>query len=213
MSTGPDWIRDALSTQRFAPYLAKTGGDVSAAIAWYWWNVDVSAAFYAPLHCLEVTLRNALHRRMATACGRSDWWAAAPLMPSGQQTVADARHKLTTRGRAGTADAMVAELSFGFWVSLVSGSYHRSLWERGLYKAFPLFRGPRRALHADLLTMLLFRNRIMHHEPIHHRHLEADHQTALRVVGYISPDMLQQLKQYDCVPVVLGRRPYRRPQA
>ena len=210
MDAEPDWIRDALSVQRFAPYLARTGGDMSAAIKWYWWNVEISAAFYAPLHCLEVTLRNAVHRRMTVEFGRTDWWAVAPLNESGRRIVEDARSKLATRDRLRTAGDMVAELSFGFWVSLVSGAYHRSLWERGLHRAFPLYRGPRRHLHTDLQTMLLFRNRIMHHEPIHHRHLDADHRTILRVMRYTSPGIVDQLKSYDPVPVVLGRRPDRR---
>ncbi|MGH3721308.1 MAG: hypothetical protein ACRDRI_21150 [Pseudonocardiaceae bacterium] len=35
----PEWIRDVLSTARFAPYLAKANGDVAAGIELYWWNV------------------------------------------------------------------------------------------------------------------------------------------------------------------------------
>jgi hypothetical protein len=47
----------------------------------------------------------------------------------------------------------------------------------------------------------------MHHEPIHHRHLEADRQTILRLLGYLSPGMARQLKPYDRVEVVLRQRP------
>jgi hypothetical protein len=31
MAMEPDWIRDVLSPPRFAPYLAKAGGDTAAA--------------------------------------------------------------------------------------------------------------------------------------------------------------------------------------
>lgn len=207
MSNDPDWIRGALSWPRFAPYLARAGGDMTTAVQLYWWNVGVSAAFYAPLHCLEVTLRNSLHLRLTIVFGRTDWWESAPLYKNGRRMVDDARCKLTTRARPYTADDMVAELSFGFWVSLVSGIYHRTLWTPFLHTAFPSYRGPRRQLHGELHTMLLFRNRIMHHEPIHHRHLEADHQTILRLLGQLSPDMAKQLKLYDQVESVLGQRP------
>lgn len=108
-----------------------------------------------------------------------------------------------------TADDIVAELSFGFWVSLTSKTYDRSLWVPYLHRAFPLYRGPRGRLHYDLQTMRLFRNRIMHHEPIHHRHLEADHQTILRLLGYLSPSLIDQLESYDQVVPTLGRRPDR----
>jgi len=43
----------------------------------------------------------------------------------------------------------------------------------------------------------------MHHEPIHHRHLEADRQTILRLLDYLSPSMARQLKPYDRIEVVL----------
>jgi hypothetical protein len=206
MSIEPDWIRDVLSPPRFAPYLAKTDGDMAAAIQLYWWNVDISAAFYAPLHCLEVALRNAVHQQLAITVGRTDWWVVVPLHENGLRMVEDARGKLAARACTGTADDVVAGLSFGFWVSLVSNTYDRSLWVPCLHKAFPCYRGPRRRLHSDLRTMLLFRNRIMHHEPIHHRHLKADHRTILRLLGYLSPSMVGQLKSYDRVEVLLQRR-------
>lgn len=207
MSTEPNWIRNSLSPARFAPYLARTRGDLAAAIELYWWNVGVSAAFYAPLHCLEMALRNAVHQQMVIEFGRTDWWEVAPLSGSGLRIVAETQGKLATRGRPYTADDMVTELSFGFWVSFVSNTYDRSLWVPCLHKAFPHYRGPRRRLHRDLHTMLLFRNRIMHHEPIHHRHLTADHDTILRLLGYLSPGMAAQLASYDQVKAVLRQRP------
>lgn len=208
MSTEPLWIRDALSPARFAPYLVRTGGDLSAAIRLYWWNVGISAAFYAPLHCLEMALRNAAHQQLAIGFGRTDWWDMALLRGSGPRIVTETRNKLGARNRPYNTDDMVSELSFGFWVSLFSNTYHRSLWVPCLHRAFPFYRGPRQRLHGDLHTMLLFRNRIMHHEPIHHRHLTADHATILRLLDYLSPAMAEQLAAYDQVEAVLGQRPH-----
>jgi hypothetical protein len=209
MTTEPDWIRDVLSPSRFTPYLAAAGGEVGPAVQLYWWNIAVSAAFYAPLHCLEMALRNALHRGLTARYRRTDWWAVVPLRGNGLRMVGDARSKLSSRLQTSCADDMVAELSFGFWVSLVSSAYDRSLWVPCLHKAFSFYRGPRGMLHGDLRTMQLFRNRIMHHEPIHHRHLEADHETAIRLLGFLSPSMVQQLKPYDEVGTVLNQRPAR----
>jgi hypothetical protein len=207
MTVEPDWIRDVLSPARFGPYLARTGGDTEAALRLYWWNVDASAAFYTPLHCLEMALRNALHRQLVAAYERADWWANAPLQDNGRRLVNDADRKLANRAGLTTADDVVTELSFGFWASLLSGRYDRSLWVPHLHKAFPHYRGPRRRLHDEVHTILLFRNRIMHHEPIHHRHLEADHQTILRVLRYLAPLMVDQLRPNDQVAEVLRRRP------
>lgn len=207
MNGEPDWISEVVSVPRFAPYLTKTSGDLRSAIDLYWWNIAASAAFYAPLQCLEVALRNCTHRQLTGHFERSDWWEVAPLNRSGLRIVSETREKLVGRGRAYTADDMVAEFSFGFWVSLVSGAYHRDLWVPVLHRAFPRHRQPRRALHADLRTVLLFRNRIMHHEPIHHRHLEADHATIIRMIGTLSPSMVDALVVYDTVGAVLSRRP------
>ncbi|WP_327110538.1 hypothetical protein OHB12_22440 [Nocardia sp. NBC_01730] len=98
MVTEPDWIRDALSQARFAPYLAKTGGDIDTAIRLYWWNIDISAAFYTPLHCLELALRNAVHQRLTDEFKRQDWWGVAQLREPGLQMVTSARSKRTGRG-------------------------------------------------------------------------------------------------------------------
>ncbi len=213
MSAEPDWVREALSAPRFTPYLAKAGNDMARAIKLYWWNVDVSAAFYLALHCLELALRNAAHYQLSVRYGQDDWWAVAALHGGGQRMVSDARTKLATRTREVcrpiTADDMVAQLSLGFWVSLTSRAYDRPLWVPTLHRAFPFHRGSRRAVHEDLQTMLFFRNRIMHHEPIHHRHLQADHETLLRLVGYLSPSLLLELKSYDGVPAALAQRPDR----
>jgi hypothetical protein len=205
----PDWIREVLSTPRFAPYLAKTDGDVDAAIRLYWWNVEVSAAFYTPLHCLELGLRNALHERLRIRFGRVDWWAVAPLSDNGSRTVSAAIQKIVGRGgRLYVADDIVAELSFSFWVSLVSrgASYDRTLWVPALHRAFPYYKGRRQPLHDNLLAMVLLRNRIMHHEPIRHRHLHADHLKIYRLLGYISPSMAKELETLDRVSEVLRRR-------
>jgi hypothetical protein len=208
MTTEPDWIRDALSSPRFAPYLVAASGHVDTALRLYWWNVDVSSAFYAPLHCLEVCLRNALHLRLSTRFGQSNWWDAGPLDDVGLRMVTASKRKVATRAhRPGTSDDVMAELTFGFWVSLMSRHYDRSLWVPSLHRAFAGTRRPRAALHQDLVTMLFFRNRIMHHEPIHRRHLEKDHETVLRLLGYLSPEMVKQLALFDRVDDVLKRRP------
>jgi hypothetical protein len=51
----------------------------------------------------------------------------------------------------------------------------------------------------------LLRNRIMRHEPIHHRDLAADHRKIYRLLGYPSPDVALAAKALDRVPEVLAR--------
>lgn len=209
MDVEPKWIDSALSRARFAPYLAAKGGDLTAAIRLYWWNVEISSAFYPSLHCLEVAVRNAMHARLGARFRHVDWWNAVPLRDNGRLLVAEAARKVQRRtGSApGTADDMVTELSFGFWVSLISRTYHRELWIPCLHKALFGYRGRRADLHESLLTIVFLRNRIMHHEPIHHRHLMADHGTIYRLLSYVSPDLVAQLAPFDRVPKLLQERP------
>lgn len=99
-------------------------------------------------------------------------------------------------------------MSFGFWVSLLSAgaAYDRVLWVPTLHLAFPHYSGTRRALHDNLLTMVLLRNRIMHHEPVYYRDLAADHRKLYRLLGYLSPEAVARARALDRVGAVLGRR-------
>jgi hypothetical protein len=205
----PEWIRDVLSAPRFASYLAASGRDVGKAISLYWWNAEVSAALYIPLHCLEVALRNAMHTQLCSRYGRADWWIEAPLDGSGRRAVSAAEERLARpSGRCYDADDVVANLTFGFWVSLLSrgAAYDRELWVPALHRAFPYFTGRRQDLHADLLDVLNLRNRIMHHEPVHRRDLRGDFTKIYRLLGYISPRMVKELEARDWVGEVLRRR-------
>jgi hypothetical protein len=201
------WTRVAFSPARLAPYLAVTRGDQAAAMRLYCWNVETSAAFYGPLQCLEVTLRNALHAQLCRSFGRPDWWTAAQLAGGGRRGIDRAMEKLRKRGvRHPSADAVVAELTFGFWVSLLSNRSHRQFWVPALHRAFPGYPGPRRELHAEMCEVLELRNRVMHHEPIHHRALHKDHERVFRLLGRLSPECAALARELDRVPEVLARR-------
>lgn len=204
----PEWIRDVLSTPRFASYLAASGNDIGKAINLYWWNMEVSAALYIPLHCLEVTLRNAMHTQLCSKYGRADWWVEAPLDGNGRRVVSAAEERLARLpGRGYTADDVLAKLTFGFWVSLLSrgAAYDRELWVPALHRAFPYFTRRRQELHTDLLDVLTLRNRVMHFEPVYRRDLWRDHARIYRLLGYISPKMVKELQAHDRTGDVLRR--------
>lgn len=102
----------------------------------------------------------------------------------------------------------MAELPFSFWVGLLGKGrdYEQQLWRSQLHLAFPRYHGKRSPLHHDLDAMRLFRNRIAHYEPIHRRHLAADHATIMRLIGYISVDVAEHVRSLDRVSTVLARR-------
>jgi hypothetical protein len=206
----PQWFEQVFASARLRPYryAAETEGTHTEVL--YLWNIEVSAAFYLTLSCLEVGLRNALHAQLRVQYGRSDWWLASPLDEHDQSKVRKAVDDLRQRNSgAPCADSIVAALSFGFWVRLLSRRYDRSLWVPTLHRAFPTYHGAREPLRNNLQTMVLLRNRIMHHEPIHHRHLAADHAKIHRLIGYIEPEVVTWLRGHDNVPDVLAKRPGR----
>jgi hypothetical protein len=53
-------LRAGVSQDRLEPYLAACRGDQAVAARLCAWNIQISAAFHAPLGCLEVACRNAI---------------------------------------------------------------------------------------------------------------------------------------------------------
>ncbi|MFI7453949.1 hypothetical protein ACIBQX_41120 [Nonomuraea sp. NPDC049714] len=204
----PGWVERVISVPRFAPYLGALPGDHLVALDLYQWNVRASEAFYVPLHYLEICLRNAEHDRLRNRFGTEDWWRVAPLDEYETAKITAAKQKLARKGVSlPSADDVVTELSFGFWVSLLSRRYDRHLWVPALHEAFPHYSGRREPLRDNLQAMVLLRNRIMHHEPIHHRHLAADHAKIYRLLAYVEPQVIGSLQAFDRVPEVLAQRP------
>lgn len=208
MHTAPsEWMIKAFSAPRLRSYLAAAQDNVVIAERLYWWNIEVSGAFYGPLHCLELVLRNALDARLRSHLGQETWWDVAQLAPTGRRMVTEAADTCRRRGSGRvTADDVVAQLSFGFWTSLLTTRYDRSLWVPTLNRAFPYYRGRRGDLHDSLEAMRLLRNRIMHHEPIHHRDLAADHRKIYRLIGFVDPVAAMEATAFDRVPMVLSCR-------
>jgi hypothetical protein len=182
----------------------------------YWWNAEASAALYVPLHCVEVAVRNALHECLFLAYGRPDWWTVAPLNTGGKGIVARARAKCEQneeqrareqkrRKRPVTEDDVVTELTFGFWAKLLVKRYDRVFWVPTLHKAFPHYSGRRDALSDDLEVLVRLRNRVMHHEPIHHEEdLGTDHARIYRVLESLSPDLAREVRVMDRFPTVFA---------
>lgn len=207
----PQWFEQVFASARLKPYRDVARADGTHPETLYLWNLEVSAAFYLTLSCLEVGLRNALHDQLRIKYGRPDWWRAAPLGPAEQVKVQQASDELQRRRPASphSADDIVAGLSFGFSVALLRRRYDQSFWVPTLHRAFPGYHGDRETLRDNLQAMVKLRNRIMHHEPIHHRHLAADHAKIYRLISYVKPEVISWLRSHDPVPDVLAKRPGR----
>ncbi|MER5715225.1 hypothetical protein [Streptomyces sp. NPDC002132] len=210
-------MKRTFSKPRLKSYLRAAGGDPEAAMRLYRWNLEASAALYVPLHCVELGVRNALHDCLVARYRRPDWWTAAPLNGGGRGLVAKARAKCERNEeqraleqqrpkRPVTTDDVVTELSFGFWATLLVSRYDRAFWVPTLHKAFPYHSGRRDALYDDLWPLVQLRNRVMHHEPIHDKDLDADHARIYRVLEALGPDLAKEVRAMDRFRFVLDSR-------
>lgn len=212
-----DALESSLSPERMATYTGETGGDRTLALRLYTWNTAVSAAFYGPLQGLEVAMRNAMHRNLTAKYG-SEWYnnPACGFDAGTQKRIDSAKSTLDRSPYPVDPPHVVAELSFGFWVSLLGRggrgtapdyrkkSYDMTLWRPALYKAFPHSRLSRADTHRPLDYLRTFRNRIAHHEPVFSRHLEKDYQSIIEVAGWICPDTAEWISHHSRVEELLA---------
>jgi hypothetical protein len=128
-------------------------------------------SLYAPLGYLEVAFRNSLHDALTASFGMATWYDCSPpwLLPREQDSVTAAKAELQKRSAPLEPGRLVAELSFGFWTSLLSRSYEQIIWPGLLKPVFPLMPRSSRTRHrvADRMNQVRkLRNRVFHHEPI-----------------------------------------------
>jgi hypothetical protein len=156
-------IERTVTKERLGRYLGATHQDVANALLLYEYNIALSEALYGLLHGLEVTVRNAVHHALTASYGSANWYDAAPLSAYWRDEVAKAKGRVGTT----TPGKVIAELTFGFWVDLISKPNHNHLWMgKKLSTAFPNTMLRRDQIHQRLKIVQALRNRISHHEPI-----------------------------------------------
>jgi hypothetical protein len=194
-----------ISHERFEAYRPNGGDDLAMAVN-YLHNVALCEALYTPLGFLEVTLRNSLHTSLSTLYGSSTWFSLPGIL---EVNDANAVAKISTRilgeGKAATADRIVSELNFGFWVALLSTPYDAKLWRpnssRALKTSFPhvpkcLRR--RHIIYRRYNELRRIRNRVFHHETIWNRvTLPNDYHKLCEAIGWISPEVGAACKLVD----------------
>lgn len=152
-------------------------------------------------------MRNALHYAITRYTKREDWFDHGSIDPRAQKIVRDAKDNIKRNN--GTIDTphIVAELSFGFWVSLLNKQYHQTLWIPALGKAFPHAHRKRTDIHDELNHVRLLRNRIAHHEPVFNRHLAMDYKKIIEITGWINPVKAEWIDHHNNVQTALARHP------
>lgn len=170
-----------LSTPRFNDYLDRCGHDSTEAARLYAWNHEIASTFLGPLAILEIAMRNTMNSVLSAEFG-PDWISdphSCNLLPGDRKKFEDTAARIQNqKGKPASNDQIVASSSFGDWVRLLDSgdarskmfNYDKTLWEPALQYAFPNREEVgRKELHGKLNSLRSFRNRVVHHEPIHQR--------------------------------------------
>lgn len=170
-------FRASLSEARIARYINEAEGDFSKAVQLYNWNALLSQSLYIPMQMWEVSLRNRLNSFLIWKYN-DNWPYDARLtrnLKKNEQrrlTATIERQRQQRKIQNIPLDPIVADLSAGFWVGLLTSSYDVPfVWRYNLPRVFPKYAaGFRREDAGSICDGLLdIRNRIAHHEPIYHR--------------------------------------------
>jgi hypothetical protein len=208
-----DALESALAPARLARYMAAAEGDKNLALRLYIWNARLCEAFYLPTQFAEVVARNAVHKPVLKRFG--PFWHTGNrfknLLPGRLQDELErvVREERQSHGKDLSVDQVVAGLSFGFWLYLLTSRYQHHLWENGLRHSFPNLpkKVGLRELHSQIDKLRKFRNKVAHHNAIFDRAPMAEYQNTLEVIGWVCEDTKWLAKELSNVASVISRRP------
>lgn len=191
-------LKRGLSEPRLEAYRLRPDDPPKVVFGHYRFNVALCESLYHPLHLLEVLLRNTLHRSISAHYSNNPRWyerVPAVLMRREQDAVYNAKEILRKGGKPEEPDRLVAELSFGFWASLLGTDYEQILWPRLLASAFPKIPRSirtRKKIAHRLHSIRMLRNKAFHFEKICMRpDLYQLHSDILDTISWIEPEFLK----------------------
>lgn len=171
-------IENTISKPRLDSYRSYFGCETDEEVVGaYLWNKAVSTGFYPLLQAVEITLRNAIHLNATNHFSGNQEWYLMRKFPEAKRQAEKCYFKPHTKtflDPRPSPDSVVASLTFGFWVSLLTHQYgdpvkNKKLWPGLIPLVFPNARGvqaTRARLHQRFKFIKDFRNRVSHHEPI-----------------------------------------------
>jgi|TARA_R110001583_G_C5649619_1_gene408608 hypothetical protein len=191
----------------------------------YWWNIVLSESLLMPFHFLEVALRNRLSDLLYArtnvawpliALGERSWVNQVNPIPglpaTPQWEIEKTRTNLirNSRGRAVTADCVISQMMFGFWIKLFNRDYDQFVWTGGVRsRVFPYAPSTvdRNYARQRLEDLRVMRNRIAHHEIIFTKRPVAMNDLIEKICGWIDPDLHHLVRTTSDFRKVNGGRP------
>lgn len=206
----PETVCEQLSAQRLGPYADRSQGDLQEALKLYTWSAQMSAAAFETVAHLEVLLRNAIDRELASYFkedSRSIPWflSRPPMNDETSAAIKSVRQRLRNEKRD-TRHQIIAGLSFGFWAGMLGVKYE-DLWRACLHKAFPNSSGIRKDVAREVEAVRKFRNRLAHHDSTLNVDIPFEMRRVTRLAELISSDAAQWLEAVEHHSNVYAQRP------
>ena len=165
-------LENILSKERLEPYLKFHSGNFEKAIAHYKANIEISETFYPMLSILEIALRNNIDFQLKRKFNDDNWFENPEFIRIVNRfqidRVTEARNNILREKKIITTGKIIAELSFGFWTSLLDSKFERTLWKniRLAFHHCPKNIRKRKTMSSKFNGIRKFRNRIFHHESV-----------------------------------------------
>jgi len=205
------------SVQRMNRFLVATSSK-KGALNLYRANLLVSQAYYPILNLMETFLRNSLYTCVEKYFFNPDWIITEKngfmndlsLAKSDyylKNCVINAENKLRKKGIIVSTGKILAEQSFGFWVSLFE-PIHYKLIGGSVIHSFPYKPSQinRKAILLLLKKIRDFRNRIYHNEPVCFNGTYVDFSHAVQIkndlfemLGWMNLDIKKYVQCFDTI--------------
>ncbi len=194
-----DALEALISEQRLKTYDRLFNGNRAKAIEYYQLNIKIAQSLYPLLLYAEVSLRNMIHRSCMVHFKTDQWFQFC--QQEEQLTKWDlVKKRIGENFHKPSTDKIIAELTFGFWCSLLNKRNARYFW-KPLQHAFPNLGSSvkREKLASTINQIRKFRNRIFHYEPICNdlNMLWVNYLHIIQLLNWINPELANWLKSMD----------------
>lgn len=197
-------LERVLSKQRFDSY-KKPGHTEHESFSLYVWNTMLCESLYAPFQILEVGARNAIHSEIAVAIKQPEWLNIEHgfLHEDEKEAIKEAKQALAKRRSPCGEPELVAEMSFGFWTSLIDSRYE-TLWHKiiiGVFPHMPKHIRTRGEISKRMNAARKIRNAAFHHHSIWHwKDLKDQHFELRNLIRWICPSIDEMAFRIDRFP-------------
>ena len=167
----------------------------SSKYEYFFLLAEISGALWVHIQFFETTLREFIHDSLGRAYKSSKWWLIPNLLfPKDLRDILNVEKRLISQNRRITPILIIHNLSFSFWIELLSKRYHQKIWMK-LVKFFPAYPGRREDFYNKAREIRNLRNVIAHHGPILRRDLFRDHAYLHELTALLDPELANEVKR------------------